>query len=125
MKRSRTITLTLLASVAVSLTACKSVQETKRELYNSRDRCVEDWGTGDKCEPSGAGGGYYGPHYYWHSSGRPYYYPSGASDPQPVSHGRFASMREGSHSSHSTGTVKSSVSRGGFGHSSSSHSSGS
>ncbi|OQX14308.1 MAG: hypothetical protein BWK76_14850 [Desulfobulbaceae bacterium A2] len=124
MKRSRTITLTLLASVAVSLTACRSVQETKRELYNSRDRCVEDWGVEDRCESSGTGG-FYGPHYYWRS-GTPYYYPRGGGDPQPVSQGHFAKVREGTFSPNSTGTVSSSISRrGGFGRSSSSHASGS
>jgi uncharacterized protein YgiB involved in biofilm formation len=123
MKRSRTITLTLLASAAVMLTACSDSQETKRELYSSKERCVEDWGSEDKCEPAESGR-YHGPHYYWYS-GRPYYFPRGSTDPQPVNTGRFAGLREGGTSSHSIGSVKSSVSRGGFGSSSSFHSSGS
>jgi outer membrane biogenesis lipoprotein LolB len=43
MKRSRTITLTLLASATVLLTACGSDQATTRELYSSKEKCVEDW----------------------------------------------------------------------------------
>ncbi|HMK43447.1 MAG TPA: hypothetical protein VK445_04860 [Dissulfurispiraceae bacterium] len=123
MKRSRTITLTFLASATVFLTACSDDQATKRELYSTKERCVEDWGSEDNCEQTGSGR-YHGPHYYWYS-GRPYYFPRGGGDAQPARTGNFASLREGMSSSHSIGSISSSVSRGGFGRSSSFHGSGS
>jgi uncharacterized protein YgiB involved in biofilm formation len=123
MKRSRVITLTLLASATVLLTACSSEQATRREMYQNKQKCVEDWGSDDKCEATSSGH-YYGPHYYW-SSGRPYYYPRNGSSPEIVRSGHMSSLTQGGHSANSISSISSSVSRGGFGHSSSSHSSGS
>lgn len=119
MKRSRTITLTLLASATVLLTACGSDQATTRELYSSKEKCVEDWGSEDDCEVT-ANNRYHGPHYYWYG-GRPYYFSRGGGDPKPVTTGRMATLREGGRSSNSIGSISSTVSRGGFGGSSSFH----
>jgi len=105
----------------VLLSACSDDQEFKREVYSSKDRCIEDWGSEDRCESSGSG--YLGPRYYWRS-GKPYYFPPGSSDAQSVSTGRFASMRQGDPSSNSITSMHTSVSRGGFGYSSSFHGSG-
>ena len=123
MKRSGAITLTLLTSAAVLLTACSREQATKREVNPNKGKCVQDWGSEDKCE-STTTGHYYGPHYYW-NSGRPYYFPQGGGDPEPARTGHMSSLAPGGHSSNSISSISSSVSRGGFGHSSSSHSSGS
>lgn len=121
MKRSRTITLTLLASATVLLTACGSDQTTTRELYGNKQKCVEDWGSEDKCEQT-SGGRYYGPHYYWHS-GRPYYFPRGGGDPEPARSGHFSTLTQGSRSANSISSISGTVSRGGLGSSSSFHSS--
>jgi len=123
MKRSRVISLTLLASATVLLTACSSEQATKREVYQNKQKCVEDWGSDDKCEVTSSGH-YYGPHYYW-SSGRPYYYPHGGGTPELAQTGRISSLTQGGRSANSISSISGSVSRGGFGHASSSHSSGS
>lgn len=124
MKRSRVIKLTLLASATVFLTACGSnEQATTRELYMNKEKCAEDWGSEDKCEPT-TSGRYHGPHYYWYG-GRPYYFPRGGTDPQPTTTGRMANLTQGSKSANSIGSISSSVKRGGFGSSSSFHSSGS
>jgi uncharacterized protein YgiB involved in biofilm formation len=124
MKRSRAITLTLLASATVMLTACGgNEQATTRELYRNKEKCVEDWGSEDKCEAT-ANGRYHGPNYYWYG-GRPYYFPRSGGDPQPTTTGHMSNLTQGGRSSNSISSVSSSVSRGGFGHSSSFHSSGS
>ena len=123
MKRSRAITLTLLASATVLLTSCSSEQTTKRELYQNKDGCVQDWGAEDKCEPT-TSGHFYGPHYYWHT-GVPYYFPLQGGNPEPVRTGHISTLTHGASSPHSIGAISSSVTRGGFGHSSSSHGSGS
>jgi uncharacterized protein YgiB involved in biofilm formation len=124
MKRSRAITLTLLASATVLLTSCSSQQTTKRELYQNKEKCVQDWGAEDKCEPASSGHYFYGPHYYWYS-GRSYYFPLGGGSPEPVRTGHISTLSQSATSPHSIGAVSSSVTRGGFGHSSSSHGSGS
>ena len=119
-KRSARITLVLLGAAALS--SCDD-QSERRDVYASRQDCVQDWGEEKKCEPapdsaapSGrthSGGGYFwGPLY----SGHNYRYGSGSGS------SALSSARTGSRAISST---SSSISRGGFGSSSSSHSSGS
>ena len=117
-KRSAQVTLVLLGAAAIS--ACGD-QSEHRDLYASKQDCVQDWGTETKCEPApdGAassggrthtGGGYFwGPRYSSNS------YRSGNSGSSIGSQGpaRSGSRAIGSNS----------VSRGGFGSSSSAHSS--
>lgn len=116
-KRSAHITLVLLGAAA--LAACDD-QNGRRDLYASKQDCVQDWGEQTKCEPapdsanttgrSHSGGGYFwGPMYYGNSLR-----PGGASS------SALSPARSGSRA---IGT--SSVSRGGFGSSASAHSSGS
>jgi uncharacterized protein YgiB involved in biofilm formation len=114
MKRSKEITLVLLASA--SLVSCgPQTQETKREIYPNRAKCVEDWGREDQCEEQ-AGGRYYGPHYFY-SRGRPYYYPRGKDNPAPLGgEGKFSHLSPGLRSGNASGSLSTShISRGGFG----------
>jgi uncharacterized protein YgiB involved in biofilm formation len=114
-RRSAKITLVLLGTAA-ALAACGNDQ--RRDLYASKQDCIQDWGDEQKCEPAPAnttasrphsGGGYWwGPTYSGSS------YRTGSSS---TSTG-WTSARSGSRA---VGT--SSFSRGGFGHSASSHSS--
>jgi hypothetical protein len=127
MKRSKKIALSLIASV--SLTACSqeyTYQRTQREVYPTKEQCVEDWGDEQECEQDTATRRYYGPHYMFRS-GYPYYYRSGSADPVPVSKdAKFARLSEGTRSPRSSGTLSSRhISRGGFGRSAALHGSGS
>jgi uncharacterized protein YgiB involved in biofilm formation len=114
-KRSAQITLVLLGTAA--LAACDD-QSERRDLYASKQDCVQDWGDETKCEPapnastttgrSHTGGGYFwGPLYSGNS-----YRSSGAGN------GALGAARSGSRAIGSG-----SISRGGFGSSASSHSS--
>jgi uncharacterized protein YgiB involved in biofilm formation len=115
-KRSAQITLVLLGAAALS--ACDD-QSERRDLYASKQDCVQDWGDDTKCEPAPAsaatghahsgGGFFWGPRYSSNS------YRSSGTGSIATSPARSGSRAIGS----------SSVSRGGFGSSSSSHSSGS
>jgi uncharacterized protein YgiB involved in biofilm formation len=102
-KSSGRVSLVLIGLAA--LTGCGQ-DDTRRDVYASRDDCLADWGNKpEDCTPAtgsryGGRGYYYGPSYGYHSSG------SGST------WGRSSSSR-------SIGS--SSTSRGGFG--SSSHSS--
>jgi len=113
-KRSAHITLVLLGAAA--LVACDD-QTERRDLYASKQDCVQDWGDVTKCEPAPASAtaGRSGGPYYWGPgySGSSYRHTSGTSV------GTAGPVRSGSHAigSHS-------VSRGGFGSSASAHSSG-
>ena len=127
MKRSKKITLTLIASI--SLAACGGEsQPTKRSVYANKQDCIDDWGNEKDCEEvqQQSTRAYYGPHYFY-SGGRPYYVPSGSQEPKPVSSAAaFSKVSEGMQSSTATRSVHtSSVVRGGFGASASSHGSGS
>ncbi|MEW6665180.1 MAG: hypothetical protein AB1512_08170 [Thermodesulfobacteriota bacterium] len=127
MKRSKKITLTLIASI--SLAACGGEsQPTKREVYANKQDCIDDWGNEKDCEEVVRQGTsyYHGPHYFY-SGGRPYYIPSGSQDPKPVSAAAaFSKVPEGRLSSTATRSVHTaSVVRGGFGASASFHGSGS
>lgn len=70
MRRRSTLQITLALIGLVALTACG---DKKRNVYRSKQDCVEDWGDGKGCEEAPAGsahyhGGYwYGPR--WSGSG--------------------------------------------------------
>ena len=116
-KRSCRITLVLLGAAA--LAACANHDE-KRDVYASKQDCIKDWGDETKCETAPAhagnstgrthsgGGFFWGPIY----SGSSFRNNSGSSS-------SIGATRSGSHAIGS-----SSISRGGFGSSASSHSSG-
>jgi hypothetical protein len=122
MKRSPAISLILIASA--SLVACgPDYQETKREIYATRDKCEEDWGDSKNCEEEAtpAGRRYYGPRYFF-SHGYPHYYPPGGRDPAPVtSEAGFSRVAEGAKSPRSISSLSSRVVRGGFGKSAGVH----
>lgn len=126
MKRSRTITLTLIATLSFGLQGCSQKQATSRELYETKQKCIEDWGSEQDCEEDKNTRYYYGPHYFY-SGGRPLYFPRGGDNPVPVgNHARFSGVPEGARSRHSTTRVTSThISRGGFGRLGSFHGSGS
>ena len=112
-RRSARITLVLLGVAA--LAACND-DARQRDLYASKQDCVKDWGDETKCEvaPASSTGGRTGTHYWGPSYSRGTYRASSGT-----SVGSVSAPRSGSHA---VGT--SSVSRGGFGSSASSHSSG-
>jgi uncharacterized protein YgiB involved in biofilm formation len=126
MKRSKRIALTLLASASLAAYGCGSEQATQREIYASKDKCVEDWGGDDKCEEGQGGRHYYGPHYIFRG-GYPYYFRPGSRDPLPLGRdARFSGIHPGMRSPHSAGTLSTTrASRGGFGKSASLHGGGS
>jgi uncharacterized protein YgiB involved in biofilm formation len=114
MKRSKEITLILIASA--SLAACgPSSQDTRREIYASREKCVEDWGSEDDCDQQ-SGGSYHGPHYFYRG-GVPYYYRRGADQAQPLgAANKFSRLAPGTASLNSSGSLTTShMTRGGFG----------
>lgn len=89
--------------------------ETKRNLYESKDNCLKDWGE-DDCEEM-PGGRYYGPHYYY-VGGRPWYFPRNASSPKEVESTKGFSRlapHAASINAHSAASFSRTV-RGGFGH---------
>lgn len=117
-KRSAHITLVLLG--AATLSACDDHNE-RRDVYASRQDCVHDWGDEKKCEPAPdsaapAGRAHTGSGFFWGPlySGSSYRYGSGSGA------SALSSARTGSRA-----VSSSSISRGGFGSSASSHSSGS
>lgn len=113
-----------MASTCLLASSCNSEQETRRDIYASKEDCAKDWGN-DDCETtqiSSSAHGFYGPHYYY-SGGRPWYYPIGQDTPIETrpSQGAYRNSPE-SNSSHSLTTFHSSKPlRGGFGHFSSFH----
>ncbi|MBI5847749.1 MAG: hypothetical protein HZB31_07365 [Nitrospirae bacterium] len=126
MKRSKAISLTLIATVSLCLQGCSHKQATNRELYESKQKCIEDWGSEQECEEDKNTRYYYGPHYYYRG-GRPLYFPRGGDDPVPVADSaKFSKVAEGAKSGSSLSRVTSThVSRGGFGRLGSFHGSGS
>jgi len=107
-KSSGRVTLVLIGVAALS--ACSNEDDSRRDVYKTREDCLADWGNKPQdctpaTEPRHAGSGYwYGPAYPYRS------YSSGSS------------WTSGSRGSRSIGSSSSGVSRGGFG--SSAHSSG-
>ena len=57
-RRSAQITLVLMGAAA--LTACGNRDDQRRDLYASRQDCVQDWGDEKKCEQAPAGKQKYG-----------------------------------------------------------------
>jgi len=113
-KSSARVTLVLLGAAA--LAACGQEDESlRRDLYASKDDCVQDWGDELKCEPQTSTENSFGfRSAYWYGP----IYRSGqyGSDPQIQPAGTVSRARPGSHS---IGT--SHVSRGGFGASGAAH----
>ena len=123
--RSRrcTVTLTLVLISASALNGCGADEEetASRDVYRTRADCQRDWGEDDKkCEPVKTGqhsGMFYGPLLFGAMSGM-------------GNRGAGLAPRPGSSAIATTQTTTSrsaggsSVSRGGFGSSASSHSSG-
>jgi uncharacterized protein YgiB involved in biofilm formation len=116
-RSSARVTLVLLGAAA--LAACGQEEDTlRRDVYSSKEDCVQDWGDEVKCEkqpattytPGGRPGYWYGPSY---RSGQ--YGSRAQSEPA----GTVSQARPGSHS---VGT--SHVSHGGFGASGAAHGSG-
>jgi hypothetical protein len=120
MKRSKKIALVIIASV--TLTSCGSkTQQTQRDVYTTKEQCVDDWGEKD-CEDTGTSGAsinhtYMGPHYF-NYGGVPYFFPRGSSSTsEPVNGSSVPRFKSGiTHSSGAFHTISSSVARGGFGH---------
>ena len=112
-RRSAQISLVLIGATA--LAGCGD-DDSRRDLYASKQDCVQDWGDEKKCEAAPAGTTSSRPHsghgYFW----GPIY--SGSSYRTGTSSTGSTAVRSGSRAISS-----SSFSRGGFGSSSSSHSS--
>lgn len=126
MKRSRKIVLTLIASASLGAYGCSSEQATQREIYTSKEKCIEDWGTQENCEENKTYRTYYGPHYY-RSGGGIYYFPHGSDKSALLgNNARFSSVAPGMKSPNSFSSFSATkVIRGGFGRSSSFHGGGS
>lgn len=126
MKRSKQIALTLIASTYLMAGGCSDQEEVNamRQLYSSRDGCIQDWGD-DDCEDQPDGSSY-SPHFFY-SGGRPYYFPRNRHEPVEVEpHKGFSRYAPGTTSSHVRSVMSSTRTvRGGFGHSASFHSGGS
>ena len=118
-KRSSRITLVLIGAAA--LAACSDSPPEHRDVYASKQDCVQDWGEEKKCEAAPASAGsstgrsHTGGGYFW----GPIYSGSSYRTGSNSSSSSIGSARSGSHAIGS-----SSISRGGFGSSASSHSSG-
>jgi hypothetical protein len=110
-RRSAAITLVLAGAVA----GCGEPQP-QRDVYASLSDCTKDWNGPAQCEPVRDGrysnSWYYGPNHYGTS------WPSGRPKPSP-------SAIDSVHSARGTSVSHSSVSRGGFGSTGHSFSSGS
>ncbi|QWR77134.1 hypothetical protein [Candidatus Magnetomonas plexicatena] len=126
MKRSKLISLVLITS-ATLVSSCGDdigTLDTRREVYKTKEDCARDWDGNDNCQLRPTGGGYLGPSYFFYG-GNSYYIPHSTDKPRPMSNSMvFSQSSLGVRPTHSTSTVKSSsVVRGGFGASSSHHSS--
>jgi len=101
-RKSSQVTLVLIGVAALS--GCNRGDDTRRDVYKSREDCLADWGNKpEDCTPATqqrhAGMGYfYGPAYLYHSGGSGSSWTSGARSGRAI-----GSMSSGS------------VSRGGFG----------
>ncbi len=129
MRRSKQITLSILATVVLS-SGCSSGPEQlslNREQYKSKEDCLNDWNSEQDCEEVQQGQqhrGWYGPRYFYRG-GYPYIYHGPERDPTPVGNAaRFSKVAEGQRSSLSTGRTTSMghLTRGGFGSRGSFHS---
>src|SRR5438309_11454540 len=93
-RSSARVTLVLLGAAA--LAACGQEETLRRDLYSSKENCVQDWGDELKCENRPATG--YAPGYhsgYWYGPA----YRSGqfGSSPQHEAPGSVSQARPGSH----------------------------
>jgi len=114
-RSSARVTLVLLGAAA--LAACGQEEDTlRRDLYSSKEDCVQDWGDQLKCEERPATG-YTSGYRQWY--GPAYRYGQYGSFSRNATPGTVTEARPGSHS---IGT--SHVSHGGFGASGAAHSSG-
>ncbi len=137
-KSSLSITLVLIGAAALGGCGREPDRALRRDVYASLEDCRADWGRAEDCELTsnlaGSGSststntrsGYYGPRYYWSSGDFDDSRPRPGSRAQRVetlarsgvaSSSSSSSRSSSGSSSHST----SSVSRGGFGSSASSH----
>jgi uncharacterized protein YgiB involved in biofilm formation len=119
--RSRrcTATLTLVLISTAALNGCgRDEEEATRDVYRTRADCQRDWGEDTaKCEPVTSGthaGMFYGPLLYGLASGM------GGRGPL----GSTMGPRQGTNAVGSTTVPRGSISRGGFGSSASTYSSG-
>ena len=121
MRRSKQITLSILATVVLT-TGCSQESgqvSLNREQYKSREDCLNDWNSEQECEEmqEQQHRRWYGPRYfYWR--GYPYIYHGPDRDPTPVGNAaRFSQVNEGQRSAFSTGRTTSTghLTRGGFG----------
>ena len=112
-RKSGRVTLVLMGVAALS--GCGGGDDTRRDVYATREDCLADWGNRPQdctpaTEPRHASHGYfYGPFYGYRSSGSGSTWTSRSSSSRSIG-------------SSSSGSSHGSVSRGGFG--SSAHSSG-
>ncbi len=97
MKRRSSARITLVLIGTLALTA--GCEKEQRNVYKSKEDCVQDWGQGEKCEEvttsnNHYGGGYYSPGYFY----------------GPTYSGGYSQSSTGLHSTRSVA-----VARGGFG----------
>lgn len=79
MKKSAKITLVLISSISLLATGCGTQQATKREMYQNKEDCAQEWGSAANCQPTNPSNPlsyYLGPDYYI-SKGRVLYIPPG------------------------------------------------
>jgi uncharacterized protein YgiB involved in biofilm formation len=114
-RASARITLVLIGAASIQACGDAPQEAMQRDLYDSRAKCVQDWGDERKCEPASDGrnrGYYYGPAY---SGGRSAGYAPGGTEADASRAVPKGANAVGSHR----------VARSGFGSTSSAHSSGS
>lgn len=128
MRRSKQITLSILASVVLTAGCAQEPAELSlsREQYKSKEDCINDWNSEKDCEETRDQNrqGWYGPRYFYYG-GYPYIYRGPDTDPTPVGNAaRFSQVAPGQRSALSTGSTTSTghLTRGGFGSRGASHS---
>jgi uncharacterized protein YgiB involved in biofilm formation len=118
-KRSKSITLVLIASLTTLTTGCSEDPGTQ-QLYSSRGDCLNDWQEERYCEPNVSSSypstHYYGPRYYVEGNEVRAMMRNGQMETVNQSVPMVRSLSTGGGSGHSL-----SATRGGFGGSSSAH----
>jgi len=126
-RRSRSVSLLLLGTVAALQACSDEAIPLQRQRYASREDCDRDWNDPALCEPApgsagiaggtggggygGGGAGWLGPRYYWdHRAGAPV-----VIDPDGHSRTAFSSRVGAAGSDVGVGMHAGSISRGGFG----------
>ncbi|HXX81624.1 MAG TPA: hypothetical protein VEI46_08740 [Thermodesulfovibrionales bacterium] len=128
MKRSGTITLSILATIAIGAGCSQEPAQLSlnREQYKSKEDCLHDWNSEQDCEEiqDQQHNRWHGPRYfYW--QGYPYIYHGPDRNPTPVgTAAQFSRIAQGQRSARSIGTTTSMghLTRGGFGSKGSFHS---